>query len=72
MSALYGSWIQWSIVTGATLMGGHYKMNIISVMGHSRSDSIVPLVLCKVAYNIRSTGIVLQVPWDSANLVENE
>ena len=48
-------------VTGASLMSGHYKTDIISGMGHPRSDSVVLLVLCKVTYIIRGTGVVLQV-----------
>ena len=39
-------------VTSATLMDGHYKTDIISGVGHPRLDSVVPLVLCTVAYNI--------------------
>ena len=35
-------------VTDATLMGGHYRMDIISGVGHQMSDSIMPLVLCMV------------------------
>jgi hypothetical protein len=50
-----------------TLMSSHYKTNIISDVGHSRLDSIVPLVLCTVVYNIRHIGVVLQVPRDSTN-----
>jgi hypothetical protein len=45
-----------------TLMGGQYRMNIISGVGHPRSNSVVPLVLCTVACNGQGTGIVLQVP----------
>jgi hypothetical protein len=37
-------------------MVGHY---IISSVGHLRSDSIMPLVLCTVACNGWGTGIVL-------------
>jgi hypothetical protein len=37
-------------------------------MGHPRSGSVVPLVLCMVAYNIRGIAVVLQIPRDSANL----
>ena len=55
----------------ATLSSGHYRTNIISGVGHPRLDSVVPLVLCMVAYNIRSTGVVLQVTRDSANLTKN-
>jgi hypothetical protein len=36
---------------GTALMGGHYKMNIICGVGHQRSDSIVPLMLCIVVCN---------------------
>jgi hypothetical protein len=36
-------------------------MNIISGVGHPRSDLVVSLVLCMVACNIWGTGIVLQV-----------
>jgi hypothetical protein len=32
-------------------MNGYYRMDIISGVGHPRSDSIVPLVLCMVACN---------------------
>jgi hypothetical protein len=45
-------------------------MNIISDMGHSRSDSVMSLVLCMVVCNGWGTSIVLQVPMDSANPVE--
>jgi hypothetical protein len=48
-------------VTGVALTDGHYKTNIISDVGHPKSESIVPLVLYMVAYNIRGTGILLQV-----------
>ena len=58
-------------VTGVALMGGHYRTYIINGVGHPRSNSVVPLVLCTVAYNIWGTGVVLQVPQDSTNLVEN-
>jgi hypothetical protein len=34
-------------------------MNIISSVGHLRSDSVVPLVLCTIAYNIQGIGVVL-------------
>jgi hypothetical protein len=39
-------------MAGATLMGSHYRMKIITGVGHPMSDSVVPLVLCTVAYNI--------------------
>ena len=71
MCALYGSWIQWLIVTGATLMDDHYKTDIISCAGHLRSNSVIMLVLCKVAFNIRGTDVVLQVLWDSTNPIKN-
>jgi hypothetical protein len=48
---LYRPWIQWLFVAGAALMGGHYRMNIISGVGHPRSDSVVPLVFCMVVCN---------------------
>jgi hypothetical protein len=31
------------------IIDGHYMTNIISAVGHSRLDFIVPLVLCTVA-----------------------
>jgi hypothetical protein len=34
------------------VIGGHYKTDIISSVGDLKSDSVVPLVLCTVAYNI--------------------
>ena len=52
-------------------MAGHYKMDIISGVGHPRSDSVVLLMLRTVAYNIQDSGVVLQVPRDSANLAKN-
>jgi hypothetical protein len=57
-------------VAGAALMGDYYKLNIISGVGHSRSNSVILLVLCTVAYNIWGTVVVLQVPRDSTDLVE--
>jgi hypothetical protein len=59
-------------MTGATLMGGHYTTCIISGVGHLRSDSVVPLVLWIVAYNIQGTGVVLQVLQNNVNPAENE
>jgi hypothetical protein len=67
MCVLYGPWIQWLFVANAALMGGHYRTNIISGVGHPRYDSVVPLVLCMVVCNGWGIGIVLQVPRDSAN-----
>ena len=49
-------------MAGIALTSGHYRMNIISGVGHLRLDSVVPLVLYIVAYNIQGIGIVLQVP----------
>ena len=46
-----GPWIQ-CFMAGAALMGGHYRTNIISGVGHPRSDLDVSLVLCMVTYNI--------------------
>jgi hypothetical protein len=57
-------------VAGAAITGGHYRINIISGVGHSRSDSIIPLGLYMVAYDIRGTGIILQVPQDNTNPAE--
>jgi hypothetical protein len=39
-------------VIGIALMGGHYRIYIISGMCHLRSDLVMPLVLWMVAYNI--------------------
>jgi hypothetical protein len=33
-------------------MDGHYKMDIISGVGHPRLDLVVPLVLCTIVCNI--------------------
>jgi hypothetical protein len=52
-------------VTGAALMDSHYRTNIIRGVGHLRSNSIVSLVLCIVAYNIWGTCVVLEIPLDS-------
>jgi hypothetical protein len=48
----------------------HYRIGIIRGVGHPRLDSVVPLVLCTVACNIRGTSIILQVPQDNANPAE--
>jgi hypothetical protein len=53
------------------LTDGHYSMDIISGVGHPRSDSVVLLVLYTITYNIRGIGVILQVPRDSVNLVGN-
>ena len=54
-------------MAGAALKGSHYRTNIISGVVHPRLDLVMPLVLYTVAYNGWGTGIVLQVPRDSAN-----
>ena len=69
---LYGPWIQRLFVASATLKNGHYRTDIISSMGHPRSDSVMLLMLCAVAYNGRGIGIVLRVPRDNANLAEKK
>jgi hypothetical protein len=46
-------------------------MYIISSVGHSRLDLVGLLVLWTVAYNGQDTDIVLQVPRDNANFIEN-
>ena len=72
MCMLNRFWIRWLFVAGIALMGGHYKTDIISGVGHLRSDSgVLPLVLCTVACNGWGTGIVLQVPRDNANPTKN-
>jgi hypothetical protein len=57
-------------VTGTALTNDHYKTGIINSVGHLKSDSVVLLILCTVAYNIWGTSVVLQVPWDSVNPTE--
>ena len=39
-------------VIDLALMGGHYRMDVINGVSHPRLDSILPLVLCIVTYNI--------------------
>jgi hypothetical protein len=46
-------------VTSVASMGDHYKTDIISGVGHPRSNSVVPLALCMITYNIQGTGVVL-------------
>jgi hypothetical protein len=58
-------------VVDAALLGGYYRTNIISGVGHPRSNSVVPLVLCMIACNGWGTDIELQVSLDSANPTEN-
>jgi hypothetical protein len=59
-------------MTGAVLMGGHYKTDIISGVGHLRSDLVMLLVLCTIACNGWGIDIVLQVLRDNTNPAENE
>ena len=49
------------------LVGGHYKIDIINGVGHLRSNLVVLLVLCTIAYNIRGTSVVLQVHQNIVN-----
>jgi hypothetical protein len=51
-------------------MDGYYRTNIISGVGHLRSDLVVLLVLCTITCNGWGTDIVLQIPWDSTNPAE--
>jgi hypothetical protein len=73
MCVLYGGFGSNGFVTKVQqfLMVGHYRTNIISSVGHPRSDSVMPLVLCTRACNDWGTGIVLQVPWNSTNPAKN-
>jgi hypothetical protein len=57
-------------IANTALTSNHYRTNIISGVGYPRSDSIVSLVLCVVAYNIRGTGVALQVFRDSSTLLK--
>jgi hypothetical protein len=50
-----------------SLNGSHYKTDIISGVGHPRSNSVVLLVLYTVACNGWGIGIVLQVLRDNTN-----
>jgi hypothetical protein len=58
-------------MAGVALMDGHYKMDIISSVGHLKLDLVVSLMFCTVVYNILGIIIVLQVLWDSANPARN-
>ena len=58
-------------VTNAALTNNHYRTYIISGIGHSRSDSVGLLVLWTTMYNIQGVGVLLQVPRDNTNPVEN-
>jgi hypothetical protein len=57
-------------VIGVALMASHYKTDTISGVDHSKLDTVVPLVLCTIEYNIQGTDVVLQVHRDNANLVK--
>jgi hypothetical protein len=46
-------------VVGVALMGSHYRMDLFSSVGHQRLDSVMPLVLFTVAYNIQGVNVVL-------------
>jgi hypothetical protein len=46
-------------IAGATLTGGHYRVDIISGVGHPNSDLVMLLVSCTVVYNIWGTDVVL-------------
>jgi hypothetical protein len=46
----------------ATLTDDHYKTYIISGVGYLRLNSVMPLVLWMVEYNVQGIDIVLQVP----------
>jgi hypothetical protein len=46
-------------MTSVALMDSHYRTDIISGAGYPMSDSVVPLVLCTITYNIQGTDIVL-------------
>jgi hypothetical protein len=41
----------WMFVVGAALKGGHYRMNIISSVGHLRSNLVMSLVLYMIVCN---------------------
>ena len=56
-------------MAGVALTGGHYITNIISSVGQPRLDSVVPLVICTVVYNIQGTSVVLQVLRNNDNPV---
>jgi hypothetical protein len=58
-------------VIGATLTSDHYRTYIISGVDYPRLDSIVPLVLCTVAYNFRGTIVILQVSQNNVNPAKN-
>jgi hypothetical protein len=51
------------------LMDGHYGMDIINGVCHSKSNLVMPLVLCIVACNDWGIGIVLQVPETTPTLL---
>jgi hypothetical protein len=54
-------------VASVALIDSHCRTNIISGVGHLRSNSVLPLVLCTVVHNIQGTGIILIVAQDIVN-----
>jgi hypothetical protein len=73
MCVLYESFVSNGFVTKVQPfpMDGYYMMDIISSVGHPKSDSVMSLVLCIVTCNGYGTGIVLQVSREYTNPVEN-
>jgi hypothetical protein len=59
MCVLYGPSIQWLFYGRRSLNGRSLQDRHHYGVGHPRSDSVMPLVLCIEAYNIRGTGVVL-------------
>jgi hypothetical protein len=53
-------------VNGAPFLNEVMVTDIISSVGHPRSD-LVKLLMMNDSINIRGTGVVLQVPWDTTN-----
>ena len=72
MCVLYVPSIQWLFYGQSSLNGSFYRTYIFSGVGRRRLDLIMLLVLHTIAYNIRGTGVVLQVPRDSANSARKE
>jgi hypothetical protein len=52
-------------------MVSYNRTDIINVVGHLRSNSVVPLVLYTVPCNDWGIDIILQVLRDNANPIEN-
>jgi hypothetical protein len=59
-------------IADIALKDNHYRMDIVSSVGYSRLNFVVLLVFYTITYNIRGTGVVLQVSRDNVNLAENE